>query len=221
VLVKEPWAPELDVKADEARPDGFDVLKLNHIRDVPTGIYTYHQMASVFFRRDSGALRKVAAMSSEACGLTTALVREGRLETRSYWDGEGDRSSSYPSGALPEDGLPALLRDYVEGALPEILSIFPTFLSPRAPRPEARTFRLARRDAGAVNVAGGNFDGVELRLDADGVFLSYTFDRSRPHVLLAFSDSDGTTYTLSKVERLAYWSRKSPEHAGWLPPEVR
>src|SRR5688500_12946391 len=56
VLVKEPWAPDLEVKADTPRKDGFDVLKLNHIRDVQTGIYTYHQMASVYTRRDSGAL---------------------------------------------------------------------------------------------------------------------------------------------------------------------
>ena len=32
-----------------------------NIRDVETGIYTYHQMASVYTRRDSGALRKIAA----------------------------------------------------------------------------------------------------------------------------------------------------------------
>ena len=44
------------------------------------------QMASVFLRRDSGAVRKVAATSSEACGVSTAEVARGRLETRSYFD---------------------------------------------------------------------------------------------------------------------------------------
>ena len=65
ILVKEPWAPNLDVKADRPRGDGFEVMKLNHVRDVATGIYTYHQMASVYTRRDSGALQKIAATSSE------------------------------------------------------------------------------------------------------------------------------------------------------------
>ncbi|UCE03620.1 MAG: hypothetical protein JSW67_05395 [Candidatus Latescibacterota bacterium] len=39
LLVKEPWAPDLHVKADRPRRDGYDVLKLNHVRDVATGIY--------------------------------------------------------------------------------------------------------------------------------------------------------------------------------------
>ena len=108
VLVKEPWAPELEVKADDPAAAGFEVLKLNHVRDVPTGIYTYHQMASVFPRRDTGALRKLAATSSEACGVSTAEMVRGRLETRSYFDGQGDRTLDYPAGALPEDGLPAV-----------------------------------------------------------------------------------------------------------------
>ena len=66
ILVKEPWAPDLHVKADRARPDGFEVLKLNHVRDVATGIYTYHQMSSLFWRRADGVLQKIAASSSEA-----------------------------------------------------------------------------------------------------------------------------------------------------------
>ncbi|MFQ5351284.1 MAG: hypothetical protein ACE5EG_12655, partial [Thermoanaerobaculia bacterium] len=86
VLVKEPWAPALEVKADTARADGFEVLKLNFIRDVPTGIYTYHQMASVFLRRDDGVLRKLATSSSEGCGISTAMMTGGTLATRSYFD---------------------------------------------------------------------------------------------------------------------------------------
>src|SRR5215203_3094730 len=97
ILVKEPWAPDLDVKADTAREDGFEVLKLNHVRDVATGIYTYHQMASVFTRRDSGALQKVAAASTEACGVSSAEMTGARLETRSYFDGQGDRSVPWPA----------------------------------------------------------------------------------------------------------------------------
>ena len=59
------------------------------MRDVPTGIYTYHQMASVFLRRDSGELRKLSVMSSEGCGISTAHMVGGELETRSYFDGQG------------------------------------------------------------------------------------------------------------------------------------
>jgi hypothetical protein len=92
ILVKEPWNPELEVKADEPGPDGFEVLKLNHLRDVPTGIYTYHQMASVYLRRDNGALRKLVATSSEACGISTADLVRGRLATRSYFASSRSRT---------------------------------------------------------------------------------------------------------------------------------
>src|SRR3954454_12547609 len=54
VLVKEPWEPDRDVKADSPRPDAYAALKLTHVRAVPTADYTYPQMASLYTRRDSG-----------------------------------------------------------------------------------------------------------------------------------------------------------------------
>ena len=221
VLVKEPWAPDLDVKADTPRPDGFDVLKLNHVRDVPTGIYTYHQMASVYFRRDSGGVQKIAASSSEACGISTAEMRQGRLETRSYFDGQGDRTQDYPLDALPEDGLPALLRDYMQGAPPAKLHVFPSLLMGRFAALEPQTYDVVRRDVGSVRVPAGSFRGVEIRLTRDGSYLSYVFDAEVPHRLLSFERDDGTVYRLAKGERIPYWRMHDPGGEAWLPERVR
>ncbi len=221
ILVKEPWAPDLEVKADRPRPDGFDVLKLNHVRDVATGIYTYHQMASVYLRRDSGALRKLAATSSEACGVSTAEVVRGRLDTHSYFDGQGDRSRDYPAGALPQDGLPAHLRDFVAGPAPEELTVFPSLLFGRFGDLRPATYRLERRPAAPVEVPAGRFTGVELRLVHGDRFLSYTFEEAPPHRLLRFADHEGTTYRLAKGERLAYWEMHDPGEEAWLPESVR
>src|SRR5262245_48355524 len=212
VLVKEPWAPDLNVKADTPRPDGFDVLKLNHVRDVPTGIYTYHQMASVFVRRDSGVLQKIAATSSEACGISTAEMIGGRLATRSYFDGQGDRSPSWPSGALPEDGLPASLRDYVEGRAPAALRVFPSLLAGRFADLQPSTYRVEKKEVA---------EGVQLRLTSGPSVLTYTFEREAPHLLRRFEREDGTVYRLAKCDRIAYWAMHDPGGEAWLPEGVR
>ena len=221
VLVKEPWAPDLDVKADSPRPDGFDVLKLNHVRDVPAGIYTYHQMASLFTRRDSGALQKLATASSEACGVTTAEMVGGRLATRSYFDGQGDRAMNWPAGALPEDGLPASLRDYVTGRAPAALAVFPSLLAGRLPELRPATYRLERREVPAVDTPEGRVPGVEIRLTSGPSVISYTFDRQAPYRLLRFEREDGTTYRMARCERVPSWQMSKPGDEKWLPPGAR
>jgi hypothetical protein len=221
IVVKEPWAPELDVKADRPRADGFEVLKLNHVRDVPTGIYTYHQMASVFVRRDGGELEKIAATSSEACGVSTAGMTGGRLETRSYFDGQGHRTDGYPGGALPEDGLPMMLRDYLDGAAPAELTVFPSLMMGRFAELAPAVYRLERRPVQSVEVPAGGGPGIELLLKNRDGWLSYTFDEAPPHRLLAHRRSDGTEYRLARCERLAYWTMHDPGGEQWLPERVR
>jgi hypothetical protein len=217
VLVKEPWAPDLDVKADKPRADGFDVLKLNHIRDVQTGIYTYHQMASVYTRRDSGALRKIAAASTEACGVSTADVVKGRLSTRSYFDGQGDRSMPWPSRAFPEDGLPASLRDYVAGPVPATLEVFPSLLAGRFADLKPGTYKVEKKEAGEVETVAGTFPGTEIRLTSGPSVLTYTFETQAPHRLLRFQREDGTVYEMIKCERIPYWEMHDPGDEGWWP----
>lgn len=221
ILVKEPWAPELDVKADRPRPDGFDVLKLNHVRDVPTGIYTYHQMASVYFRRDSAEIEKIAATSSEACGVSTAQMKDGTLTAHSYFDGVADQAVDYPEDAVPMDGLPALLRDYVEGDPPAQLAVFPSLMDGRLADLDAETYRVERRDGGTAEVPAGTFDVVDLVLTGDGETRTYRFDAAAPHRLVELTETGGTTYRMSKCERIPYWRMQGPGDEQWLPEEVR
>lgn len=230
ILVKEPWAPDLDVKADTPRDDGFEVLKLNHVRDVRTGLYEYHQMASVFLDRRRGGLVKMATTSAEACGITTGLLVDGRLATHSYFDGQGSREIAYPGG-LPDDGLPALLRELVAGAPPAEIEVFPSLLAPRLPELAPRRWRLTRtatsaRGAPGVGGEGGEVPAVEIRLDRAGAggeaeWRRYVFAREAPHPLVEYSASDGTRYRVNRCERLAYWERNRPGDEEWLPPGLR
>jgi hypothetical protein len=221
ILVKEPWAPDLDVKADRPRPDGFDVLKLNHVRDVPTGIYTYHQMASVFIHRETGVQRKLMATSSEGCGISTARMTGGTLHTSSYFDGQGDRSQEFPVGALADDGLAMTLRDYVVGPVPESIDVFPSLMAGRFPALAARPSRVERRERPGVEVPAGTFDTVEIRVSGGDAWTSFLFSTEEPHPLVKLEGSDGTVYRLSKCERIPYWSMNVEGGEAWLPGAVR
>ena len=221
VAVKEPWAPDLQVKADTPRADGFEVLKLNHIRDVATGIYTYHQMASAFFRRDSGKLEKLATMSSEACGVTTAVMQREQLETNSYFDGQGQRTMPWPTGAIPEDALPLALRDFVSGEAPATLLVFPSLLAGKLPALVARPYALSRRTEGEIVVPAGRFPAIVLELASSEEKLTFAFAAAAPHVLLSYHNSDGTDYQLAKVGRISYWNLHDPGAESWLPEDLR
>ena len=221
IVVKEPWNPELDVKADSVRPEGFEVLKLNHIRHVPTGIYAYHQMASVFVRRHDGALRKMATSSTEGCGISTSLFRDGRLELRSYFDGQGDRQVAWPAGALPFDGLALFLRDHVTGEAPTSVSIFPSLLTGKFASAAPEEFELKRQPIEAFETRIGAMPAVRIALVRGDVRHVFVFERSRPHRLLMMEEGSGTRYRIAKSERMAYWNMMKPGAETWYPEDLR
>jgi hypothetical protein len=178
-------------------------------------------MASVYVRRDNGSVRKLAATSTELCGISTADMTGGTLRTRSYFDGQGDRSQPWPAAALPEDGLPLLLRDYVQATLPAAIQVFPSLMAGRFTDSSVRTMQLKRTPQKSVVVPAGKFPGVEIRLQDAAGFLAYTFEAEPPHRLLLFRSGDGTEYRLAKGERLKYWEQHGPGGEAWLPPEQR
>src|SRR5215471_10440891 len=75
LIVKEPFDPRTRVKSE--RPGAVDVLKMNQVIDVPTGVYGYHQMLSTFWNRSTGAVVKTSFTSNDSCGNT---FKEGWLE---------------------------------------------------------------------------------------------------------------------------------------------
>ena len=201
--------------------DGFDVLKLNHVRDVPTGIYTYHQMASTFIRRRTGELQKLIATSSEGCGISTAEVTRGTLRTSSYFDGEGVRSIPYPAGVLPEDGLAMTLRDYVVGDAPGEIDVFQSLMAGRFSELVTTRYELRREDRPGVSVPAGSFDTVEITLSAGDSWMSYAFADKPPHELIEKRWADGTSYRLAKCARIPYWQMNVAGGEAWLPDAVR
>src|SRR5207248_6331749 len=67
ILVREPMDPKQQVKPDNSnQPDAIQVLKLNQILHVPTGLSVYQQMHSNFLRVDNGQLLKFAFTSNDS-----------------------------------------------------------------------------------------------------------------------------------------------------------
>ena len=80
----------------------MSVVKLNMIQQIPTGLYDYFQMASIFFDRSTGRILKYTMSSQDGCGNTFMEYRrrEGKhlFHYHSYFDDQGD------SETILEDG---------------------------------------------------------------------------------------------------------------------
>ena len=122
VFVTEDFSDSLRVKADPGKhpaSDVYPVLKLNAMRDFPTGIYDYNVMTSSFLRVAPGwPVAKVSFSSQEWCGHVWHQVvpRDGKLGGlfHSYFDGEADGVDdlAFPTDGVLEDALPVLLRGW-------------------------------------------------------------------------------------------------------------
>src|SRR5712691_9534952 len=117
ILVREPFDLKQLVKADDwQRPGVVQVLKLNQILHVPTGIYVYQQMHSNFWRADNARLAKFSLTSNDSCGNTFKEARRSgeqfACEWHTYWDGmaDGSETVTLPPNGFFYDELPLRVR---------------------------------------------------------------------------------------------------------------
>ncbi len=200
------------VKADRpaGEPATLRVLKLNHVRSVPAGVYRYEQMLSVFAAARDDRLDpvKLTMTSHEWCGNSFVEWRRdrGRLDIRSYFETPADAEVALSAeGAVFYDALPLQLRalDFEKtraGRLRVIASVFSS--RPLPPRIEEAEIEVSRTSAGAglyrVLVRRGQ------RSDA------FDFEREFPHRLSFWKRSDGGSMSLKTSERFRYWEKHSP-----------
>ncbi|GAB4430260.1 MAG: hypothetical protein OHK0039_48920 [Bacteroidia bacterium] len=206
-LVKEAFNAAYRVKTDDyQRDDLYDVLKLNMFARIPTDNYPYHFLTSVFvLRSDATRLHKLTTSSQEWCGNTfKEFLREGeglRYTWHSYWDGQGDGSSTLGGDVLFEDQLPLTLRSlrFAEGLRFEH-ALLPSEISSRAypPQPIQAEFVVSADPVGEVAAWR-----VDVRAAAQRS--SYWFDSNFPHAMLRMERSDGSSAVLKDLRRWAYW----------------
>ena len=218
ILVKEDFVKGTLVKSDAGPVPGrtFEVLKMNYLYDIPTGTYTYHQMVSVYFDRKTYQPVKLAMSSMESCGLTFVEAKPKGVTlshvSHSYWDQEGDRALTLPWGpdAVFYDALPVWLRalDLTTPATYRV-RLLPTQLSSHVSNTAlvpAEIEVLGHTGAPSETSRGG----LEVVLRAQGKEDHFMFHPGPGHVLLVWEKADGTTLTLRKNVRLAYWDKHAP-----------
>lgn len=223
IVVKEPFDADLLVKADgEHHEHVLDAIKLNAVVTVPTGVYTYHQMASAFFEREGGRLMKLATTSQEWCGITTKLLtvrgEDAVLRAFSYFGDEAESIHPFVmrDDMILEDTLPLYLRtlDFERESARE-LAIVPRQLSNRAafPAPTRATATIGARET--IEVPAGAMEALRVEVRGAGTDV-YWFASEVPHVLVRWDRADGGRYELASVLRTDYWAQHDVGDA--LPP---
>ena len=215
VVVKEAFDLDQMVKAGPASKRVEDVLKLNHELTVPTGTYTYRQMASVFLRRtDLGAV-KLSVASQELCGMTTKRWRSDaprRFHTSSYFDGEGDRDFTleFAPGTVFYDALPLWLRAQAPRAEPLAVMLVPGQIASHAADPAPARAVIAWGASETVTTSAANFRAREVTVEHQLGRDRFLIEEDFPHILVRWERADGTVYALKNLVRLPYWKYTRP-----------
>ena len=228
VFVTEDFSDSLRVKADAGKhpaSDVYPVLKLNAMRDFPTGIYDYNVMTSSFLRVLPGwPVAKVSFSSQEWCGHVWHQVvpRDGKLGGlfHSYFDGEADGTDdlAFPADGVLEDALPVLLRGwngaYLKPGESKAVPFLPSLLWSRFNhKPLAwTTARIARAVAPRfVTVPAGRFEVIAYTVEtADKRKLGFEIEAAAPYRLIRQTGPDGEELALKGSARLPYWQLNAP-----------
>lgn len=234
IFVTEPFSDRARVKADPGKhpePDVFQVLKLNLVRDFPTGIYDYNLMTSVFVatqakgRLPAGTPAKISFSAQEWCGQVyqQLLVRPPRAihEIHSYFDGEADQSKrlDWKKDGVAEDALffwarrlggPTMLPGE-EKTVPLLPSLAGSRLQ-HAPLSWKTVSLSVSGKPETILVPAGEFDTeVRTAVIAGGRTWTFYIEIAHPHRIVKWTSSDGEQGELLASERLAYWQMNGPE----------
>jgi len=231
IAVKEDFSKKQLVKADPGHDPGdlFTVLKLNHVINYQTGIYSYHQMASCFFDRSSMDLVKFSLTSNEWCGNTykefTRRGGKGALHVHTYWDSQAEATYDVPVGpdVVFYDQLPLWIRSLPQRpGTARSLRLVPTQIDGRGTPPVTVPATLSARREERIVAPAGEFRALRWELlagdERPDVYWTSLHD---PYVLVAWDRADGGSYRLKWTQRLAYWTLNRPGDETYLRGPAR
>jgi hypothetical protein len=210
ILVREPFDLKQLVKPENPnQPDAIQVLKLNQILHVPTGLYVYQQMHSNFWRVDNAQLLKFSLTSNDSCGNTFKEARrEGdgfAYQYATYWDGmaRGNEKVALPSNAYFYDELPWLVRtiDFSKSAAPFEVQLASTTINSKKDsfvfKPAKISFKAADRE-------------IDVSVEHAGGTDHFILDRDFPNLLRSWNAADGSRLKMKRSLKVAYWNYNKP-----------
>lgn len=234
VFVTEDFADGPRVKADPGNHPAnqvFPVLKLNLMKDFPTGIYDYNTMTSAFValapvhERPAGFATKVAFSAQEWCGMAYSQVAFDRNIVRSsshsYFDGEADRNDTlaYPDNGMASEALYAWARGLAapvvqpgESRQVRLLRGLETVRLRHQPLVWESATLSHMPDTTHIEVRGVGYDVDVMSAEIDGGDrTTFYVENAAPYRIVKWTRSDGEVAELVKSDRLAYWQLN---HAG-------
>ncbi|MFQ5602933.1 MAG: hypothetical protein ACE5HS_06650 [bacterium] len=213
IVVAERHRTDQKVKADDWRaPDAMPVLKFNFVLNFQTGIYTYHQMASIFFKQEDAHVYKMTLTSNEWCGNTFKEIVHFEdthvLNYNSYFDGTG--SGSYP---LPDekdlvlyDGLPVQLRalKFQTGKSLD-LKLLSKQITNNARKPELSLAKIEIGEKETLKTPMGDIQTYALVVKHGQGQDKFWIEAKFPNRVIKWRTFDGSEFTLRQTKKLEYW----------------
>jgi len=224
IVVKEDFSERDRVKADRLGQGTFPVLKLNLVKDFPTGVYDYHLMLSSFVGLKAanglpaGATNKVSFSAQEWCGHVYQQLLFGPKAVEdtlhSYFQSEGNRTRQLagdPAG-LSEDSLYLWARGLAAPALQpgqrRKVKLFGSLQEARLAHRSAgwveATLSRAAKPA-ALEVPAGSFSADVFQAKLPGRSWTFWVERDGARRLLRWKN-ERETGSLLKSVRMPYWN---------------
>jgi hypothetical protein len=206
ILVREPFELKQMVKPDNwQRPGVIQVLKMNQVLHVPTGLYVYQQMQSNFWRADNARLAKFSLTSNDSCGNSYKEARRGgeifTYQWHTYWDGmdEGREKVRLPPNGFFYDELPLRVRT-IDFAKPG--GDFQILLAP--------TIINSKKDNLVWKPAQVHYESTEraiyVTVESDAGTDRFVLDRDFPYLLRKWDAADGSRFQLKRSLKVDYWN---------------
>jgi len=210
ILVREPFDPKQLVKPDDwKKPGTIQVLKLNQILHVPTGLLVYQQMHSNFWRVDNAQLVKFSLTSNDSCGNTSKEARRNgeklTYEYRTYWEGmaSGSDEIEVPPNGYFYDELPWLVRtiDFSKPGTDFDIQLAGTSINSKKDSFDFQPAKVSfTSDERSINVKVQHAGGTD----------QFTLDRDPPHLLREWKAADGNWLKMKRNLKVDYWNYNKP-----------
>ncbi len=216
IMVKEPFDMEKLVKT-MSNKGAEEVIKMNYIQTVPTGVYDYFQTATIFFNRKTGQVIKYTMGSQDGCGNTFMeyLLKDGRhkFTFHSYFDDQGDADVYMAKEDFVfYDALPVTLRTKLGQSGNYSILLANSFISKQAVPIQFKKAEVSVTRLPKVKIKGDIYKGaykaeVTCEKRSDKLY----FEKDFPHRMLKWEKSNGDSLILKGSNFFYYWEHTNPE----------
>jgi hypothetical protein len=216
IIVKESFDTEKMVKTLKTSK-ASEVIKMNYIQTVPSGVYDYFQMASFFFDRQTGSLIKYTMSSQDGCGNTYMQYvyknNNHRFCFHSYFDDEGDIQIELPSKnpLVFYDTLPLVLRFRLKDKKSYNMKVVSPLISSRFSKPVFWDAEITNRAIDSIMIGARKISNIyESTVKINGKSDIYYFESDFPNRLIKCTLNNSDELLIKNSRFFYYWKYNNP-----------